>query len=78
LQRRKKRIVEAYLYENTLDKETYRRRLGRVEQDLTLVELYPYAAKVDEFDIERTVAFAEHLSGLRVGAHWHDGQPALS
>jgi hypothetical protein len=48
LRRRKKRIVEAYLYQNTLDKETYQRPLGLVEEDLTLVELYPYDAKVDE------------------------------
>jgi hypothetical protein len=61
LRRRKERIVEAYLYENALDKETYQKHLGRVDEDLTLAELDLYDAKVDEFDIEGTLAFAEHL-----------------
>jgi site-specific DNA recombinase len=61
LRRRKERIVEAYLYENALDKETYQRHMGRVEEDLTLAELDLYDVKVDEFDIEGTLAFAGHL-----------------
>jgi site-specific DNA recombinase len=61
LRRRKERIVEAYLYENALDKETYQKHLSRVDEDLTLAELDLYDAKVDEFDIEGTLAFAEHL-----------------
>jgi hypothetical protein len=65
LRRRKERIVEAYLYENALDKETYQKHLGRVDQNLTLAELDLYDAKIDEFDIEGTLAFAEQLVSTR-------------
>ncbi len=61
LRRRKERVVEAYLYENALDKETYQRHLGRVEEELTLADLDLYDVKIDEFDIEGTLSFAEHL-----------------
>ena len=61
LRQRKERIVEAYLYEGALDKETYQDHLARVEEELTLAKLDRYEAEVDELDIEGTLAFAEHL-----------------
>ena len=61
LRERKERVVEAYLYEGAIDKETYQAHLARVEEELTLAELDRYEAKIEKFDIEGTLAFAEHL-----------------
>ena len=61
LRERKERVVEAYLYEGALDKETYQDHMARVEEELTLAKLDRYEAEVDELDIEGTLAFAEHL-----------------
>lgn len=59
--KRKERLVEVYVYEAALDKETYQQHLARVEEELTLAELELYDAKVNEFDVEGVIAFAEHL-----------------
>jgi hypothetical protein len=62
LRKRKERLVEVYVYEGTLDKETYQQHLSRIEEELTLAELELYDAKLNEFDVEGVVAFAEHLA----------------
>ena len=59
--KRKERLVEVYVYEAAIDKETYQEHLARVEEELTLAELELYDAKVNEFDVEGVIAFAEHL-----------------
>lgn len=61
LRQRKERLVEAYVYDSALDKETYQQHLARIEEQLTLAELELYDAKVDEFDIDGVLGFAEHL-----------------
>jgi hypothetical protein len=61
LQQRKERVVSAYLYEGAIDKETYQSHLARVEEELTLAKIDRHEAEIDEFDIEGTLAFAEHL-----------------
>jgi hypothetical protein len=43
------------------DEEAYQARLARVEEELTLVRIDRYETEVEEFDIEGTLAFAEHL-----------------
>ena len=43
------------------DKETYLAHLARVEEELTLARIDRYDTEVEEFDIEGTLAFAEHL-----------------
>ena len=53
--------MSAYLYEGAIDKETYQSHLARVEEELTLARIDRYDAEIDEFDIEGTLAFAEHL-----------------
>ena len=61
LRQRKERLVEAYVYDSALDKATYQQHLARIEEQLTLAELELYDAKVDEFDIDGVLGFAEHL-----------------
>lgn len=61
LQQRKERVVSAYLYEGAIDKETYQSHMARVEEELTLAKIDRHDAEIDEFDIEGTLAFAEHL-----------------
>jgi hypothetical protein len=61
IEQRKERIVAAYLYEGSIDKETYQSHLARVEEELTLAKIDRHEAEIDEFDIEGTLALAEHL-----------------
>lgn len=61
LRQRKERVVNAYLYEGAIDKETYQSHLARVEEELTLARIDHYDTEIEEFDIEGTLAFAEHL-----------------
>jgi hypothetical protein len=61
LQQRKERVVAAYLYEGAIDKETYQAHLARAEEELTLAKIDRHEAEIGEFDIEGTLAFAEHL-----------------
>jgi len=61
LRQRKERVVNAYLYEGAIDKETYQSHLARVEEELTLARIDHYDTEIEELDIEGTLAFAEHL-----------------
>jgi hypothetical protein len=39
LEERKRRLVDAYVYEQAIDKQTYSQEFARVSQDLTLVKV---------------------------------------
>jgi len=61
LEEQKKRLVDAYIYEQAIDQETYRKELARVSQDLTLVKVEHHGNEVDAFDVEAVLEFAEYV-----------------
>jgi site-specific DNA recombinase len=69
---RKNQLVEAYLYERTIDKETYQDQLDRLRQDITLAEMELTEARVDEIDIEGVINFATVAIG-DASRFWIDG-----
>ena len=61
LEERKRRLVDAYVYEQTIDKQTYSQELARVSQDLTLVKVEHHGNEVDGLDVEAVLEFAEYV-----------------
>ena len=61
LEERKRRLVDAYVYEQAIDKQTYSQELARVSQDLTLVKVEHHGNEVDGLDVEAVLEFAEYV-----------------
>lgn len=58
LEEQKRRLVHAYVYEQAIDQETYRRELARIGEDLTLVRVEHHDNAVDSLDVEAVLEFA--------------------
>ncbi len=61
LEEQKKRLVEAYVYEQAIDQDTYRSELARIGQDLTLVRVEHHDNALDSLDVEAVLEFAEYV-----------------
>jgi hypothetical protein len=61
LQARKDRVVEAFLYERSIDRATYDRQVEKLDSELLMAEVALHEARIDEIDVEGVVAFAEHV-----------------
>jgi site-specific DNA recombinase len=58
---KKNRLVSGFLYENKIDKSTYEEQLDRLRQDAALAEMELHEAKLEEFDVEGILEFANHV-----------------
>ncbi len=61
LQERKNRLFEAFVYEKTINQETYQEQLDRLNEQITLVQTELHDAELDVLDVEGVLGFAEHL-----------------
>ncbi len=61
LEEQKRRLVEAYVYEQAIDQETYRKELARIGEELSLVRVEHNANAVDSLDVEAVLEFAEYV-----------------
>ncbi len=61
LQGRKDRLIEAFIYKQAIDEQTYHRQLDKLNQEITLTEIDLHEAKLDEFDIAIVLQFSEHI-----------------
>lgn len=61
LERRKQRLVEAYIYEGAIDQATYDRELGTLEEALTLANLELHGTGLEDLEIEASLGFASHV-----------------
>jgi hypothetical protein len=61
LEEQKKRLVDAYVYEQAIDQETYRKELARIGEDVTLVRVEHHDNAVDSLDVEAVLEFAEYV-----------------
>ena len=55
-------MVDAYLHEGKIDRDTSQDQLARLREDHTLAEMELNAARVDELDIEAVVNFVTNVS----------------
>ena len=57
----KNRLVEALVYRQSIDEDTYREQLDRLEEEKTRAQLELQDATLDELDVEAVLSFAEHV-----------------
>ena len=61
VQDQKKRLMEAYVYEQAIDEATYRRELLRLDQEITVAKVETYDNEIDDLDVETVLEFAESV-----------------
>jgi hypothetical protein len=55
------RLDEAFLFERSIDIETYDRHAEKLREELTLVRIDRHSGQLDELDVEGILAFAERV-----------------
>ena len=55
------RLDDAFIYKESIDLGTYERQRDRLREELTLVEIDRHGSKVEEFDVEGILNFAERV-----------------
>lgn len=61
LRQRRDRLVESYVCDRALDRPTYDRLLASLDEHIVVAEVDRHGARVDQVDIEGTIAFAERI-----------------
>jgi integrase len=61
IRRRKAQLVEAFVYQQTIDAETYKEQLDRIEDELAFASADAIDGDLEVADLEGTLAFAEHV-----------------
>jgi hypothetical protein len=61
LQRREEQLEEAFVYEKTIDSLAYERQRDKLREDIATVRLELEDARVEEFDLEGVLGFAEYV-----------------
>lgn len=55
------RLDDAFLYERSIDIDTYDRHRDRLREELTLAQMDRHASELEEMDVEGILAFAERV-----------------
>ena len=55
------RLDEAFLFERSIDIDTYDRHAEKLRQELTLLRMDRHSSELDELDVEGILAFAERV-----------------
>lgn len=61
LLKRMERLEEVFIYEKSIDRETYEHQMDKLKEELVLAEMEEHDAKLEAYDIEGVLAFAEHV-----------------
>lgn len=61
IQQKLDRLDEAFIYKESIDLGTYERQRDRLREELTLVEIDRHGSKIEEFDVEGILNFAERV-----------------
>ena len=67
IQEKLDRLDEAFLFERSIDIETYDRHAEKLREELTLVRIDCHSGQLEELDGEGILAFAERVSAARSG-----------
>ena len=71
LKERRNRLEDTFLFERSIDKDTYHRQHDKLRQDIALAELALHDAKLEKLDVEGLLAYAESIL-LNPGQLWID------
>jgi len=72
VQGRLERLDEVFIYQQAIDRSTYEKQRDKLREELTLAELAAHEAKIEQFDVEGVLGFAEHLV-TNAGRLWAEG-----
>ena len=72
LQTKLNRLDEVFIYQQAIDRTTYETQRDKLREELTLAELAAHDAKIEAFDVEGILGFAEHLVA-NAGRLWAEG-----
>jgi len=61
LQQKLNRLDEAFLFERSIDIDTYDRHADRVREQMTLLKIDEHTSNLEELDVEGILAFAERV-----------------
>ncbi len=61
LKMRKEKLVDAFIYKQLIDKATYDEQLDKLNEEIAFAEIEAHSAKLEAFDIESALNFAQHL-----------------
>ena len=61
IQEKLDRLDEAFLFERSIDIETYDRHAEKLREELTLVRIDRHSGQLEELDVEGILAFAERV-----------------
>ena len=61
LTQRKERLDETFIYEKTIDRETYERQRDKLNEQIVLAEMQERDSKLEGYDVEAVLNFAEHV-----------------
>jgi hypothetical protein len=61
LKERKKKLNEAFVFQHSIDRETYEQMRAAVDEELAQAELSLSRARMDEIEVEKVLDFAENL-----------------
>ena len=61
IQEKLDRLDEAFLFERSIDIETYDRHAEKLREELTLVRIDRHAGQLEELDVEGILAFADRV-----------------
>jgi hypothetical protein len=74
LEQRKKRLVQAYIYDQAIDRATYDEELAGLEEALTFTSLELRDAAMEDFDMEASLGFARAVM-TRTYQLWEAADP---
>ena len=61
LQQKLNRLDEAFLFERSIDIDTYDRHADRIREQMTLLKIDEHTSKLEELDVEGILGFAERV-----------------
>ena len=61
IQEKLDRLDEAFLFERSIDIETYDRHAEKLHEELTLARIDRHSGQLEELDVEGVLAFAERV-----------------
>jgi hypothetical protein len=61
LNQRKDRLEDAFIYDKTIDRETYERQRDKLNEQIVLAEMQEREAKLESYDVEAVLNFAEYV-----------------
>jgi site-specific DNA recombinase len=74
IQKKKDRLVEAHVHEQTIDAKTFREHMERLREQEAMAKLERYDAELEDLDVGAVLAFAERTLGDLAGS-WNRAEP---